>query len=260
MTTLADFSDARPAPAAIKAAKCVGVIRYLSEDKAKCITVAEAAGYHAVDLSVALVYEDGAEDFVGGANAGTAKAVIAAKILKALGIPKDRPVYCAIDGGLSLSQYQVAYEGIHAFCSALGRPDAMYGPRPFALWLHETHGVEWFFEAGAASFNTGPEPTSKRIQQLVTRPAGVGEIPGVDYDLALTADWGQWLAAPVPSPTPLEVDMIYTLNPNYLVRGDKKTGIPNPAALDSLRAQGIPEKKLTAEQLGALATVPWGQL
>jgi hypothetical protein len=67
-------------------------------------------------------------------------------------------------------------------------------------------------------------------------------------------------AGPVPPPPTVEVDMVYTRSPNFLVRGDKKAGIPTPDALAAIVAQGIPEKKLTAAELDALTTVRWGQL
>ena len=205
MAQAVDFAFSRPAPSAIKAARCIGVLRYVCADTSKRITAAEAAAYHAVGLAVALVYEDGAEDFANGANAGAAKATIAAPQLKALGVPKDRPVYCAIDGSLSPADFVLAYEGIHAFASLLGRPDAIYGPRPFLAWCQHTHGVEYLWELGSSSYNTGPEPTSgKRLQQLV----GGAPIGGcdVDYNDILEPDWGQWPYVapqpPKPKPTP----------------------------------------------------------
>ena len=201
MAQAVDFSFSRPAPAAIKAAGCAGVLRYICAELAKRITVAEHLTYRAAGIPVALVYEDGAGDFAGGANAGAAKAVIAAPQLVALAWPKDRPVYAAIDENLPVALYQLAYEGIHAFASALGRPDAIYGPRPFGYWAWKTHGVEYFWELGSSSFNDGPEPPSKRLQQLV----GGSPIGGasVDYNTVLAEDWGQFpYTAPVPAPKP----------------------------------------------------------
>lgn len=198
MPTIIDFSFARPTPAEIKAARVAGVLRYITEVSSKCLTGPEAASYHAAGIPIGLVYEDAADDFAGGVNAGNAKAHIAAPILKTLGVPAHRPVHCAVDCNLPQAAYPQTYAGIHAFCSTLGRPDAVYGPRPFLLWCEKTHGVEWLWELGSSSFNTGPEPTNKRLQQLVSKPSGVGTIGGVDYNAALCSDWGQW-PAPLPA-------------------------------------------------------------
>lgn len=214
VAVLVDFSFARPSPASLVQAKVAGVLRYVTWVAGKCITAAEAASYRAVGLSIGLVYEDGANDFAGGEAAGTQKAQVAAPVLQALGFPTQLPVYCAVDTGLDPSLYEVTYQGIHQFCSLLGRPDAMYGPRPFAAWCETEHGMDYFWETAASSENTGPEPSSKRLQQLVYQPAGVGALGGVDYDLATQPNWGQWgiaHAPPMPAakgkPTPADLQV-----------------------------------------------------
>lgn len=203
MSYLVDYSFARPAPDAIKAAGAHGVIRYLSSDAAKAISVAEARELHATGLSYALVYEDGPMDFSGGANAGAVKARIAALLLVALtdaGLWGHHcPIYAAVDGNLPQSDYVDTWEGIHAFASSLGRPDACYGPRPFLYWLEQEHEVSFLWECGSANFNTGPEPSRKTLQQLVVVPVGCRPLAGVDWDEALVNNWGQF---PSPAPCP----------------------------------------------------------
>lgn len=230
MSNLVDFSFSRPSTAAIKTAGASGVLRYVCSptiSPGKGITTAEAKELEAAGLPYGLVYEDGVDDWVGGANAGAVKATIAGPTLKAIGFGAGRPVYCAVDENLPALQYVDTWEGIHAFATALGRPDACYGPRPFLLWLQKNHGVEWLWELGSSSYNTGPEPTNKRIQQLVSCPSGCKVLGGVDWDVALTEDWGQFPAPVAPKPAPVPTP--------------KPTPKPQPA----------PKPALTADQYAA---------
>ena len=208
---LVDFSFSHPRPAVLRAAGVEGVLRYLALDRAKAISVAEASQLHAAGLPYGLVYEDGPMDFAGGANAGGAKAAVAAPILAALTRAElwapDRPVHCAVDGNLPTSLYRLTWEGIHAFAQLLERPEACYGPRPYLYWLEQNHGVRFLWESGSASYNTGPEPT-KTLQHLVTVPPGCKPVSGVDWDLALVPDWGQFPAPAAPQST--EDDVILT--------------------------------------------------
>jgi hypothetical protein len=223
--------------------------RYVSGSTGKCIDQFEVPAYHKAGKSLILVYEDAAADAAGGANAGAAKAVIARPVLRAINWPVGRPVYFACDMPGYAADLPSFVACAETFAKGIVRPAAIYGDVTTCTYAYE-HGIRYLWQFG--------EGRAPGITVYQSRPIVVDGY-SVDPDEAFAADYGQWAPTPVPTPS-TEVDMIYTLNPNYLVRGDKKTGIPNPAALDSLRAQGIPEKKLTAEQLGALATVPWGQL
>src|SRR5579863_2613863 len=131
MEKLIDFAFSRPSPAAIKQAGYAGVIRYLCIDQTKQITPAEANGYHSVGLTVTLTYEDTANDAEGGEAMGAAKAAIAKPELAALGVPSDRPVYFAVDENLVADKYDAALACVRTFANDLGRPQAVYGPRPF---------------------------------------------------------------------------------------------------------------------------------
>ena len=194
--TVYDFSFARPTPASLKAAGAVGVMRYVCKDSSKVITPAEAKSYLNAGLGLGLVYEDGAMDWSSQA-AGKSKAVTAIPILKSLGWPAGRPVYAAVDMvDLPSSQYETVYQSIHAFCLATMTPDAAYGPRPFLLYCEEHHGMEWLWEMASSSANTGPEPTNKRLQQLV---GSTGPLFGVDANTVMHNDWGQ---EPDPTPPP----------------------------------------------------------
>ena len=202
-TRLLDSASRIPWP---EAADYDGGIRYLSSYAWKNLTVAEKDEALKAGKALSLVYEDGATDFRGGANAGVAKAHIAAPELVALGWTAGRPVYAADDpcgAGMSPSLYQVTYEGMKAFADALNRPVAAYGVRAFLYWLETEKGVKFLWECGSALSNAGPEPKSY-IQQTTTQVS----IGGVTCDVDLTvnlSDWGQVPApvAPKPDPKPI---------------------------------------------------------
>jgi hypothetical protein len=195
-TSVVDFAFSRPAPSAIKASGYAGVIRYLCADPAKAIDPAEAAGYLAAGLSIALVYEDGAADANGGAAVGAEKAAIARPELAALRVPAGRPVYFAVDEELSADVYPSAWACVETFSRTLGRPAGVYGPRPLLAYC-AAHGARYLWETGASSWNTGPEPPDVQLHQLATQVVVDGAT--VDVDVTSVADWGQW---PVRSPSP----------------------------------------------------------
>lgn len=204
-----DFAFERPSVAALKAAGVTGVLRYVCEDASKMMTTTEARSYVSEKIAYGLVYEDATNDFSEGANMGVAKAKIAAPLLSALAFESGRPVYCAVDYDIPEALYQITWEGIHAFCVSLSRPDACYGPRPFLQYLEQVHGVGWLWEVASSDWNgDGPEPKQKRLQQNVGGPAIGGA--AVDYNTVVMSDWGQFPAPdpiqpPKPKPVPVPV-------------------------------------------------------
>jgi hypothetical protein len=177
----------------------VGGLRYLSLSPAKNLSLAEKAAAHAAGAELALVYEDGAMDFCGGAGPGAAKAHVAAGLLAGLDWPAGRPVYAAIDTDLDPALYGVTWEGVRTFANLLGRPAAAYAPRPFLVFIEHFYGVKFLWELGSSSFNTGPQPTHLCLQQQAN-PVDVGGVQ-CDTNLVFVADWGQ-VPAPVAPPKP----------------------------------------------------------
>lgn len=97
VTYSCDFSYARPAPAAIKAAGFVGVWRYLSGGTAgKDITFAEFESYLKAGLGVGLVWETTAQAALGGAAQGAADGKRAAAQAKTVGYPPGAPLLCNV--------------------------------------------------------------------------------------------------------------------------------------------------------------------
>jgi len=61
MADVLDYSSGWPAPAAIKAARYVGVVRYIgTAGRSKNLTRTEAQQMHAAGIPIALAYEDSA--------------------------------------------------------------------------------------------------------------------------------------------------------------------------------------------------------
>ncbi|MGC8511331.1 MAG: glycoside hydrolase domain-containing protein [Acidimicrobiales bacterium] len=274
MASAVDFAWGRPGAPALKAAGVAGVLRYLSADPSKALGPGEWAEYRAARIPVALVYEDGPTDFECGVQAGREKAQIAGPLLAGLAWPAGRPVYAAVDCNLPGAGYPLTYAGITAFATALGRPSAVYGPRPFLAYCAE-RGVQFLWELGSSSFNTGPEPKGKVLQQLVGGPPIGGA--EVDYDTVLAKDWGQ-----VPAPVGLMrhlAEKVLRRSPIASARIESSApvliphpgggmalcyldrhlwmGVPSPADLERLESVGVRHGGVDASFFATSKQIPW---
>jgi hypothetical protein len=194
--------------AAARALGLVGKVRYVSASPEKNYTRAEQeadAGF-----PVALVCEDGAEDALGGANAGNARAIEVRPLLKALDWPAGRPVYLACDFQPTPEQFADCWAAIQAFAQMLDRPTAAYADWPLLAYC-EARGLAFAWASGASSFNTGPAPRLA-VQQLAQQVDVGGTL--CDLNDVLASDWGQ-VPAPVtsdPNPQQESEPMIFITN------------------------------------------------
>lgn len=92
-----DYSWARPSPAAIKGAGYSGVIRYLSNEPAKNLSISERDRLWAEGLSIGLVWEATAQAPLGGFARGQSDAREANRQADAFGWPRAAVVVYAID-------------------------------------------------------------------------------------------------------------------------------------------------------------------
>jgi len=188
-----DFAYGRPRPEKIKGLGYEGVIRYLCQDEAKRLTRPELVGYIDASLSVALVYEDGAQDVLAGAPLGAVKGEIAkAQLAELNGFPPGRPIYIAVDfeiGGPR--EFASALDFAKAFILATGggRPFGFYGPRPFLAYASKFTSYLW--ETGASSWNIGATSPACLFQQAV---GAVVDKAAVDVNHVPDGvlDWGQF--------------------------------------------------------------------
>ncbi len=211
MPSALDAYDPIPLDAA-KAAGYVGGIGYVCADPAKRVSPAQLAAAAAAGVAYALVYEDGAADFF-GAKAGVTKAVAARPILHELAWPAGRPVYAAVDWPAPETDWPQIWLAVAAFADTLGRPAAVYGPRPFLAWAETVHGCRYLWEA--AGWKTGPAAEHTCLAQQPD-PVDVGGV-SADVDIILADDWGQHPYHPAAPPgihpqpgPPKEDDMIAT--------------------------------------------------
>lgn len=72
-------------------------IRYLSRYSWKVLTASEVASYHRNGLDICVVFEDGAQNALGGYGQGVSDATFAREQARALGMPAGRPIYFAVD-------------------------------------------------------------------------------------------------------------------------------------------------------------------
>lgn len=119
---LLDYSWARPGGAAIKNAGRIGVVRYLFEDGqgGKGLDAGELADLVANGLEIVLVYEAYAESPLGGRAVGKAHAEAAQREINRLGLPKNSPVYFAIDWDASPAQQGVVDEYLRGAADVIG--------------------------------------------------------------------------------------------------------------------------------------------
>lgn len=177
-----DYSDARPSPAAMRAAGIVGVMRYLSGGhNLKDLTAAEAKALHDAGLTIGLVWETSAHRMDGGAAAGAADAKAANAQADALGFPDDRPIYFANDQNVC-TQAHVDY--LQAAKNASRRPVGPYGSTALI-----DAGARIGCRYGWKVATWGP-PTANAC--LTQEPNVASPVPGTDMNFTHRDDWGQW--------------------------------------------------------------------
>jgi hypothetical protein len=178
----ADFSDARPSPASIKAAGYTGVIRYGSRTPAKNLTRAERQSYIDAGLDVLGVWETTGTDALSGAPAGSADAVAAEVFFATCGYPTDaaHPILYAIDFGATAQQDVPVEEYFEAI---EGTSSRSHGWGPYgslsvcAAVAAAVPGAAGYWQT--AAWSSGKVWAGANLYQRVT-PTLI--IPGASYD------------------------------------------------------------------------------
>lgn len=119
---LLDYSWARPGGAAIKNAGRIGVVRYLFEDGqgGKGLDAGELADLLANGLEIVLVYEAYARSPLEGRGTGVAHAQAAQREINRLGLPKNSPVYFAVDWDANANEQGAIDEYLRGCADVLG--------------------------------------------------------------------------------------------------------------------------------------------
>lgn len=174
-----DFSDSRPAIAALKAAGVKVVMRYLTRAPGpKCLTVDEAHGYIAAGIGVGLNFEDAAGNALKGAAEGIADAQFANDLADQLGAPADAWIWYSCDTGARYQQVAPYYRAVHG---AGGRPAAFYGPLPVGQQLKTEGVIVGVWVADAASWSGFK---SWDMLAIAARGGGAHILQHLDHPLA----------------------------------------------------------------------------
>lgn len=192
-----DYSWARPDPAEM-AEVAEGVIRYLSPDPSKNLSLDEYAALKAAGLRVAVVWESSARRALDGHDAGVEDAEEAVRQAAALGYTDI--IYFANDtntkDGEAMASVISYFVGVGEVMG--GRPIGYYGgdaPGSILLW---NGNVDAFWQAGATSWSyVWPHPSAALVQQ-VGDPYGWG----VDVNVVQSDHWDLGWVAPPPDPEP----------------------------------------------------------
>ncbi len=144
-----DYSGARPAPSAIKAAGYVGAMRYLTPDvyKWKRIETPEIEALHNAGLGVGFVWETTAARAKDGYAAGVIDARAADDQADARGVPLEVPIFYAVDYDCrNLTEVLPYFQGVLAWAK---RPVGAYGNYLVTEGLPD--GVRWRWQCAAWS-------------------------------------------------------------------------------------------------------------
>jgi hypothetical protein len=197
VTLALDYSSGRPSAAAIQAADYDAVIRYVgTPGRTKNITAAEYQDFVANGVPVALVYEDVAQDALGGCAAGQASAQAARADADNIGFPAGRPIYFAVDWVATASQMPAIMAYLDGAADVLGVDCVgVYGFQLTIQTAMNNCHARWFWQCGARSALV-PGTHLYQHNNDNTVVAGIT----CDVNDILQDDFGQY-------PTPSEDDM-----------------------------------------------------
>jgi hypothetical protein len=206
-----DYAWGRPSIASLKSAGVQFACRYLSHDTSgKNLDHAEAVTLSNAGIWVVVVWETTANRALDGHAAGVQDARDADAQAKACGMPADRPIFFAVDWDAQFSDQGPINAYLDGAASVLGkgRTGIYGGYNPVKRALDGGH-CAWAWSSYAWSGGK-VDPRSHLYQY--SNDHTIGGV-GLDYDKALTDDYGQWKVGvspnPAPTPTPMEDDMPY---------------------------------------------------
>lgn len=197
---VADYAWTHPAPGQIAAAGIKGVMRYLSGDPSKNLTLPELQALHAAGLAVGLVWEFGAADVLGGDQAGTRDGKEANAMADALGWPAGLPIYYATDFDAQPDQFGTIAR-YHAAAGTEGRPAGSYGSLAVVAAMLDAKAAVKGWQTSA--WSRGAVLARAHLYQRVTHTVTVpGADPSTwDENVVLQAGAGLWGPDDTPTPT-----------------------------------------------------------
>jgi hypothetical protein len=199
-----DYSRGRLTAVQVRAAGHNGVVRYCgTPGNPKNITATEyvdlvsGSGGQVRPVGVALIYEGGTGDALGGFAAGVAAARAARADANRIGFPRSRPIYFAVDTDIT-TQMATVMDFLRGAGSVLGGPQfvGVYGEFTVTLAARAAGVARWFWQTVAWSAGV-----RDKLAHLYQRAGGV-TVAGVGCDLSdqLQPDYGQHPPPPKEDP------------------------------------------------------------
>jgi hypothetical protein len=212
-----DYSFARPAPAAIRAAGFQFACRYLDPNttSGKGLGRPEADQLAAAGVWIVANYETTATWMLGGYAAGEAAATQALPLARAAGMPDGRPIYFSADFDAGPSQMPLISNCLNGAAAVLGRGAVgIYGGLATVQQAMESGAAPWGWQSLA--WSGGAWYPGAQLRQVSVNNLVAGQ--AVDHDEAMTADFGQWMPGKTPGTQPpaaamIEEDDMPQLNP-----------------------------------------------
>ncbi|MFR0351777.1 glycoside hydrolase domain-containing protein [Streptomyces sediminimaris] len=194
-----DYAWSHPGGAAVKAAGKKFACRYLSPDRSKNLSRAEADDLAAHGVSSVVVWESTAKRPLSGKSAGAEDAKAAAAQAAACGMPSSRPIYFAVDFDATPGQQTAINAYLDGAASVLGRARVgVYGGYYVVKRALDGGHAKWAWQTFAWSGGQW----DKRAAIRQGKQASIGGV-SCDLNTALADDYGQWM----PGITPQEDDM-----------------------------------------------------
>jgi hypothetical protein len=186
-----DYSDARPSPKALHVEGYTFVVRYLSNYSPKNLTKSEADTLKADGLDVVVVWEDGAQNSLGGYNQGVKDAKEASAQANADGMPAGRPIYFAIDFDAQASEQSTINAYFDGVASVIGRArTGAYGGYYVIERLFNDSKIAFGWQTYAWSY--GHWDGRAQLRQVQNDITAAGDSACCDKDVSAHADFGQW--------------------------------------------------------------------
>jgi hypothetical protein len=255
MVTVVDYAfPPHPSTSALLAATATGVARYLSWlPNNKVITRTELQKLCQAGLGVILVWECGAQDFIGPKFDARAAATEAVRQANSLGYPENAALYYALDWDVTVSQWPMIRDRLRNGPIAVHGVErtGIYGPSDALEWARRDGCANWFWQAGmSTAWSRGRNrqlwPGAHLRQRRTTT------IDGASCDLndIIKSDYGQ-------GGTPVDPDIEYGLGVAFARTYDGVHGISG----GSWMAQAVERPLNTAnDKLDQLLSRPTGNV
>jgi hypothetical protein len=185
-----DYSAGFPGAGNIRGAGYAGAVRYIGfPDRRKCTNAGELADFSNNGIGMALIYQDGTGDFVGGFGAGQSNAGRARDHANGIGFPGSRPIYLAIDRDIvSAGDFNTVMSYLDGAGSVIGQDKVgVYGEHDVIQRALEGGHARYGWQT--AAWSGGRHYPGAHLYQRI----GTVQVGGVACDVndVLADDWGQ---------------------------------------------------------------------